>query len=102
MRNLVIIAALLAALPLAAQQPPPPPPTQKPAQPALEKPEEAPAAPVAKTARPAVRKVAPSETEGNVIEEIVARVNNQIITRSELEHSKATAQEDAQQECQNR
>ena len=102
MRNLVIIATLLAALPLAAQQPTPPPPAQKPAQPALEKPDEAPATPVAKTARPAVRKVAPSETEGNVIEEIVARVNNQIITRSELEHSKATAQEDAQQECQNR
>jgi peptidyl-prolyl cis-trans isomerase SurA len=34
------------------------------------------------------------------VEEIIARVNNEIITRSELEKARAAAQEDAKQECQ--
>ncbi len=107
MRNLAVIAALLAALPLAAQQPSnPAPQTQKPpAKPTLEKPDEAPPAaadiPAAKKAIP-VKKPAPSNDEGKVVEEIVARVNNEIITRSELDHSKVTVQDDAKQECQNR
>src|SRR6476661_555275 len=99
MRNLAIIAALFAALPLAAQQPTPPP-TQKPT---LEKPDEAPAAPAAAVpAKPAPVKRAAASSEGKVIEEIVARVNNEVITRSELEHSKVSAEEDAKQDCQNR
>lgn len=99
MRNLAIIAALFAALPLAAQEPTPPP-TQKPT---LEKPDEAPAAPAAAVpAKPAPVKRAATSSEGKVIEEIVARVNNEVITRSELEHSKVTAEEDAKQDCQNR
>lgn len=98
MRNLAIIAALFAALPLAAQEPTPPP-TQKPT---LEKPDEAPATPAAAVpAKPAPVKRA-AASEGKVIEEIVARVNNEVITRSELEHSKVTAEEDAKQDCQNR
>ncbi|MGA2096036.1 MAG: peptidylprolyl isomerase [Candidatus Acidiferrum sp.] len=113
MRNLALIAVLLGALPLAAQQPPtpptPPPDQQKPDQPKLEKPDEAPATPATDTPAPVkkapVKKPAPapvSTGEGKVVEEIVARVNNEVITRSELDHSKATAEDDAKQDCQNR
>ncbi len=106
MRNLGLIAALFIALPLAAQDPTPAPQSQKPAKPTLEKPDEAPAdtpAPTAAPKKPApLKKPAISETEGKVVEEIVARVNNEVITRSEFEHSKAAAEEDAKQDCQNR
>lgn len=50
-------------------------------------------------AKPAVK---PAPTEGKVVEEIVARVNNEIITRSELERAKAQAADDAQQDCNGR
>ncbi len=100
MRNLAIIAALFAALPLAAQATDSAAQAQKPT---LEKPDEAPAAPAAAVpAKPAPVKRAATSSEGKVIEEIVARVNNEVITRSELEHSKVTAEEDAKQDCQNR
>ncbi len=106
MRNLAVIAALSVALPLAAQQPTPPPQTQNPPpKPTLEKPDEAPADVPSTSApkKPApAKKPAVSATEGKVVEEIVARVNNEVITRSEYEHSKVTAEEDAKQECQNR
>lgn len=111
MRNLAFIAALFVALPLAAQQPPPPTPTQNPVpKPTLEKPDEAPAnAPDVTAAKkpvpikkPAAAAAAVSPTEGKVVEEIVARVNNEVITRSEFEHSKASAEEDAKQDCQGR
>ena len=107
MRNLAMIAALFIAMPLAAQEPPPAPQTQKPVKPTLEKPDEAPPA-NADAPAPAAKKPAPvkkppvSATEGKVIEEIVARVNNEVITRSELERSKVTAEEDAKADCQNR
>jgi peptidyl-prolyl cis-trans isomerase SurA len=107
MRNLAMIAALFIAMPLAAQEPTPAPQTQKPVKPTLEKPDEAPPA-NADAPTPAAKKPAPvkkppvSATEGKVIEEIVARVNNEVITRSELEHSKVTAEEDAKSDCQNR
>jgi peptidyl-prolyl cis-trans isomerase SurA len=111
MRNLAVIAALFVALPLAAQQPAPPTPAPQaqnpPPKPTLEKPDEAPAdVPAPATAAPKkpapVKKPAVSESEGKVIEEIVARVNNEVITRSEFEHSKVTAEEDAKSDCQNR
>lgn len=104
MRNLAIIAAFFVALPLAAQQPTnPAPQSQKPAQPTLEKPDEAPATPAAAPAHLPPKKFVPAaDTGGKVVEEIVARVNNEIITRSELDHSVATAADDAKQECQNR
>jgi peptidyl-prolyl cis-trans isomerase SurA len=104
MRNLVIVAAFFVALPLAAQQPTnPPPQSQKPAQPTLEKPDEAPATPAVAPAHLPPKKFVPAtDTGGKVVEEIVARVNNEIITRSELDHAKATADDDAKQECQNR
>jgi peptidyl-prolyl cis-trans isomerase SurA len=113
MRNLAVIAALFAALPLAAQQPTPPPPTPAPApqtqnpppKPTLEKPDEAPAD-VPATAAPKkpvpVKKPAVSAEGGKVVEEIVARVNNEVITRSELQHSIATAEDDAKSDCANR
>ncbi|MGB2671378.1 MAG: peptidylprolyl isomerase [Candidatus Acidiferrum sp.] len=104
MRNLAVIAALFAALPLAAQQPVnPAPQTQKPARPALGQPDEAPPDTPGMAKKPVpVKKPAISDSEGKVVEEIVARVNNEIITRSELDHSKASAEDDAKQECQNR
>src|SRR5580658_2495206 len=113
MQNLAVIAALFAALPLAAQQPTPPTPppqTQNPApKPTLEKPDEAPAdVPGDVPAKGApkkpvpVKKPAVSAEGGKVVEEIVARVNNEVITRSELQHSIATAEEDAKSDCANR
>jgi|HubBroStandDraft_6_1064221.scaffolds.fasta_scaffold11883_5 peptidyl-prolyl cis-trans isomerase SurA len=111
MRNLAVIAGLFVALPLAAQQPPPPPPqTQNPpAKPTLEKPDEAPAdVPAPATAAPKkpattpIKKPTAVASEGKVVEEIVARVNNEVITRSEFEHAKVTSAEDAKNDCQNR
>src|SRR5580692_9540189 len=108
MRNLAVIAALFVALPLAAQQPTPAPQTQNPPpKPTLEKPDEAPAdVPAAAAPKKSVpipaKKPPVSSTEGKVVEEIVARVNNEVITRSEFEHAKATADEDAKSDCQNR
>jgi peptidyl-prolyl cis-trans isomerase SurA len=105
MRNLAIIAALFVALPLAAQQPAPAPPAQNPPKPTLEKPDEAPAdVPAAAAPKKPVpaKKPAVSSAEGKVVEEIVARVNNEVITRSEFEHSKLSAEDDAKQDCQNR
>ena len=116
MRKVALIGAFLVALPLAAQQPPPPPPEQQNQQPPkpkpkLENPDEAPATPAApETTAPAkpavklpvVKKTAVSPEGGKVIEEIVARVNNEVITRSELQHSIDTAEEDAKQDCQER
>jgi len=96
------------ALPLAAQQPTPASQTQNPPpKPTLEKPDEAPAdVPAAAAPKKSVpvpaKKPAVSATEGKVVEEIVARVNNEVITRSEFERAKATADEDAKSDCQNR
>jgi peptidyl-prolyl cis-trans isomerase SurA len=94
-----MIAALLAAMPLAAQDPkqqPTPPP------PALEKPTTAPVEeepkPVAK-AKPAPVAVKPSPDSGKTVEEIIARVNNEIITRSEYDKSLSTADEETRQDC---
>ena len=113
MKKTVLLAGLLFALPLMAQNPPAnppppdnPPPAQKP--PSLEAPQMAapepeqqkkPTTPPAKTAKPAK----PALTgEGKVVEEIIARVNNEIITSSELEKARAAAVEEAQQECSGR
>jgi peptidyl-prolyl cis-trans isomerase SurA len=100
MRNIAMIAALLAALPLAAQEPKQEP-TPAPA-PTLEKPQMAPdteeTKPAEKPKKPAPAKVNPDG--GKVVEEIIARVNNEVITRSELDKARSTAEEDATQECQ--
>jgi peptidyl-prolyl cis-trans isomerase SurA len=102
MRNVILLAAFCAALPLAAQaqesssqQP------DKPQAPALEKPELAAPEPEKKpeAKKPAEAKkpeIAPAKT----VEEIIARVNNEIITHSELDKARVAAEEDARQECQ--
>ncbi|HEY2461491.1 MAG TPA: peptidylprolyl isomerase [Candidatus Acidoferrum sp.] len=103
MKNLFIIAAstmlfgmlTLSAMPLSAQEKPVPPPKPK-----LEQPDTAPDTPA--VTKPAA-KPAPKVVEGGnvkVVEEIVARVNNEIITQSELEKARASAEDDAKQECQ--
>ena len=44
---------------------------------------------------------APQTTKGTVVEEIVARVNNQIITLSDYQKAAAGLQQEAAQDCQN-
>src|SRR5437667_12826895 len=83
MRKLVIIAALSAALPLAAQQQPQGSQPKPSGGPTLEKPGmAAPDAKSEKPAKPAAPKTANADS-GKTVEEIIARVNNEIITRSE-------------------
>lgn len=95
MRNMVLIAAMFAALPLAAQEPAPAP------APTLEKPEMAPATEETKPVeKPKPAAVKPNPDSGKVVEEIIARVNNEIITRSEYDKSIATADEEVKQDCQ--
>jgi len=98
MRKLVVIAALCAALPLAAQEKPAAKPQAKPPAPVLEKPGMAPEAAKDAPASPVKKAVDPSA--GRTVEEIIARVNNEIITRSEYEKSRQSAEDDARQDCQ--
>src|SRR6266436_1894426 len=102
MRNAILIAAFCAALPLAAslQAQDQPADSQKPAKPqapALEKPGTAAPEPAKK---PAEAKVPVEGANARTVEEIIARVNNEIITRSELDKARLAAEEDARQECQ--
>jgi peptidyl-prolyl cis-trans isomerase SurA len=98
MRNIAVISVLLIAMPLAAQEPkqePTPAPT-------LEKPGMAPATEEQKPAakpKPAAP-VKPNPDGGKTVEEIIARVNNEIITRSEYDKSLATTDEEVRQDCQ--
>jgi peptidyl-prolyl cis-trans isomerase SurA len=109
MRKLTVIAVFCAALPLAAlpaarqaQEKPADQPQAKPPAPVvLEKPGMAPEAPKDATPAPAAKKPVDLNA-GRTIEEIIARVNNEIITRSEFEKARQTAEEDARQECQGR
>lgn len=101
MRNIAIIAALLAAMPLAAQEPKPEPPPA----PTMEKPGDAPVEetkPVEKPKAPATPAAKVNPEAGTVIEEIIARVNNDIITRSEYDKALATTAEETRQDCQTR
>src|SRR5262250_3628462 len=102
MRKLALLAGLFAALPLAAQQPAP----TGGQQPKLEAPTMAAPEPEAakpKTAPPPVLKPkAVSAANGKVVEEIIARVNNDIITKSEYDKALASAADEAKQECENR
>lgn len=121
MKKLSIIVALCAAMALvgtfadaqaqeSSSQAPPPPATQAKPQPTLEAPPAAPpAASQAKPVAPPVPKmkgVAGTEptdpNAGKTIEEIIARVNNEIITLSEYQKARETAVDDAKQECQGR
>src|SRR6267143_1727436 len=100
MRKIFVIAALCVALPLAAQEKPADKPQAKPPAPALEKPGMAPEADKDAGAGP-VKKAANPDS-GKTVEEIIARVNNEIITRSEYDKARQAAEEEAKSECQNR
>jgi len=121
MKKFVLLAVLLGAGMVVAQNPPaqnPPPqnppaqnpPAQQPTleQPKMEEPASAPEekedkkVPDLKKPATAAKPVAKAPAEGKVVEEIIARVNNEIITRSELEKARAQAAEDAQQDCSGR
>src|ERR1700730_2588318 len=108
MRKLILFLALCGALPITmvAQDnttdtpQPKPADTQDKSTPALEKPGMAPATPettkppaTAKKALPPVTKVDPNS--GRVVEEIIARVNNEIITRSEYDKARASIADEA-------
>jgi peptidyl-prolyl cis-trans isomerase SurA len=101
MRNIILLAAFCAALPLAAQDQPSSSSQPLPA-PALEKPGVAAPEPEKRPAE--VKKTeAKKPVEGansKIVEEIIARVNNEIITRSELDKARAAAEDEARQECQ--
>src|SRR3981081_532225 len=106
MRNLVLLGVLFAAMPLAAQEQPqgsqpkpaPAPTLEKPGMAAPDPKSEKQGKPPAKTAAPR----ASNPDSGKTVEEIIARVNNEIITRSEYDKARHTAEEDARSECQNR
>ena len=98
MRKLVVIAALCAALPLAAQEKPADKPQAKPPAPVMEKPGMAPETAKDATAVPAKKAV--DSNAGRTVEEIIVRVNNEIITKSEYEKARNSAEEDARQDCQ--
>src|SRR6516162_10615712 len=121
MKNLAIWAALLGAgvafgqnapqnpqpqNPPAQNPPAQTPPAQQPTleQPKMEEPpeEKAPEKTPPDTKKPAAAAAKPADKpagEAKVVEEIIARVNNDIITRSELDKAKSQAAEDAQQDC---
>jgi len=112
MRKTALIIGILIAWPVFGQNPPAPsPPAQNP--PVLEKPqmaepepadEKKPAAPAAagSSTTPAPAAVKRPTGEGKVVEEIIARVNNEIITMSELSKARVAAEEDARQDCNGR
>jgi peptidyl-prolyl cis-trans isomerase SurA len=126
MKKVVLLAGVLLALPLLAQNPPaqeptpqnPPaqnPPAQTPAPqnpPALEQPkmeepgtapdEPTPTAPKKKDNPTANIEKKTGEAEGKVVEEVVARVNNDIITRSELDKARSSAADGAREDCNGR
>jgi peptidyl-prolyl cis-trans isomerase SurA len=98
----VFLVASLAATPLAAQDPKQDSKQQPaPQQPTLEKPQMAPATAEAAPAPPAKPKPAVklNPDSGKVVEEIIARVNNEIITKSEYDKALSQTEEDARQDC---
>jgi len=117
MRHFIWVVALGVAGPLAAQNQPadnsdkpdkppaqqdqPAPKPDKPQAPALEKPGTAAPEPAVAAKKPAEPKKPPVEGANvKTVEEIIARVNNEIITRSELDKARVAAEDDAKQECQ--
>src|SRR5205807_1688278 len=115
MRKLVLLVAFCTALPLLAEdqqesssEAPPPPATQ--AKPESSSQAPPPAASQTKPAPPTAPKLkglaaaqpVDPDAAGKTIEEIIARVNNEIITLSEYEKARETAVDDAKQECQGR
>src|SRR5258708_37319272 len=97
MRNVFWTAALCAAVPLAAQDQPAEKPDQ-PQAPALEKPGTAAPEPAAQ--KPAEPKKPVEGANAKTVEEIIARVNNETITRAELDKARVSAEDDATQQRQ--
>jgi len=105
MPNMILLAALCAAMPLLAQDQPAPSSQQPPKRdaPVLEQPGTAAPEPEKKPAeikKPAEAKKPVEGANPKTVEEIIARVNNEIITLSELDKARVAAEEDARQECQ--
>lgn len=113
MRKLLLFLAFCGVLPIAilaqdnsANNPQPKPAdTQDKSTPTLEKPGMAPATPETAPAKLPAKKTPAPETKidpnsGRVVEEIIARVNNEIITQSEYEKAKVAAADEAKQDCQ--
>lgn len=103
MRKLVFLTALGAVLPLVAT----PALRQAPDKPESSSQTQPPAATPAKSALPPAPKgkagTQPADANtGKTVEEIIARVNNEIITLTEYEKARQSAEEDAKQECQGR
>jgi len=104
MRNVILLAAFCSAMPLLAQDQPASSSQQPPKlqAPALENPGTAAPEPEKKAAD--AKKTEPKKpaesANTKTVEEIIARVNNEIITRSELDKARIAAEEDARQECQ--
>src|SRR5260370_36986524 len=102
MKTVGVFLALCPARPLAAQDKPQGTPPKPSAGPTLEKPGmAAPDAKSEKPAKPAAPKTA-NPHSGKTVAEIIARVNNEIITRSEVDKARQSAEESATSECQNR
>jgi peptidyl-prolyl cis-trans isomerase SurA len=95
LKHWLIFSALLTALAVSVAsnaqntQPPPKTQTSSPAQ----------TPPAAQTPPPA-QALPPVQGNSTVVEEIVARVNNDVITREDMEHSRETIVGEAQEECQ--
>jgi hypothetical protein len=116
MKKTALIAGLLMAWPFLAQnlsaqnqpaQDPPPAASPKLEQPQMAAPEpedekKPEKKPEKKTDAPAPKVARTAESEGKIVEEIIARVNNDIITKSEYEKARAQAEEDARQDCSGR
>ena len=120
MKSFVWIGALLVACCAYGQEPAQTPPAQTPPaqtppsptleQPKMEDPGTAPeeekkadtAAPKKPVAKAPAAKAPTHSGDGKVVEEIIARVNNEIITKSELDKARAAAAEQAQQDCSGR
>src|SRR5947208_16841127 len=95
----VFCAALaLAALPAAGQSPEKPESSSQSPQPAASQGKPGPP-PCAKTKGAVATLPADPEAAGKTVEEIIARVNNEIITISEYEKARQTADADDKQEC---
>jgi peptidyl-prolyl cis-trans isomerase SurA len=97
-----LLAVVFAATPLAAQDPKqePAPPAPKLEQPQMAPEAEQPAKDKEAKPKPVTPVVKPNPDSGGVVEEIIARVNNEIITRSEYQKSLAQTEEETRQDCQ--
>src|SRR5215510_7096662 len=98
----VLLALVFTATPLAAQDPKQEPTPQPPKleQPPMAPEAEQPAKDKEAKPKPTTPPVKPNPESGAVVEEIIARVNNEIITRTEYNKSLAQTEEETRQDCQ--